>query len=70
MIDKADLAEIVYTVFLGLAGALAIALMVTDAHPLFVILLIISLGIALMAAILVIRVVTKKLKAISGAKLL
>jgi hypothetical protein len=68
MIDKAELVEVVYTVFLGLAGALAIALMVTDADLLFVILLIVSIGIALMAAILLIRVVGNKLKAMSGAK--
>jgi hypothetical protein len=63
MINKAELTEAVYTVLLGLAGALAIGLMVTDGDPLFVILLIVSLGVALMAAILVIRAVTKKLKA-------
>ena len=68
MIDKAELAEVVYTVFLGLAGAVAIGLMVTDGNPLFVILLIVSLAVALMLAILVARVVRYKLKQKFAAK--
>ena len=68
MIDKAELAEAVYSVLLGLAGALAIGLMVTDENPLFVILLIVSLAVTLMVAILVARVVRTKLKAKSAAK--